>query len=760
MTKPTPPAVGSIEVGPPAPKGESRPRRNYLTPNALVTTPDPSLHSLSDILTRSAREFGHKKAVGWRDLKRIVKEKKIVKKVVGGKEVEEEKEWSFFELGEYQWWTYSEMAENVKHAASALIQTGHSKDTIFNIYAATSKEWQLMANACASQSITFATAYDSLGEDGLRHSINEPSGYGIFTNASLLPVLLSVVSSTPSLKVVIYDGDSSTIKPNTLETIKAANGGIQVYTLKEFLYLGKSKEVEVNGGKEEDLACIMYTSGSTGDPKGVKISNGNILSTIAGLEIMLGDVLANPDDHGFLAYLPLAVRLSFRILLSSFPAHSPHLRSLTLPPPFQHIFEFTVELSMLYLGIPMGYGTIKTLTDTSVRNCVGDIRSFRPTILIGVPAVWELIRKGIVSKVKAGGKVKERLFYAALGLKKWSGKGGWGSWVADKVVFGKVGEATGGRLRYGVNGGAPLSRDTQEFLSTALTTIIQGYGMTESTALTCILPPDYMAFGPIGLPVPSCEIKLVDFEEAGYFSESSPPQGEVWIRGNSITTGYYNNPELTAEAITKDGWLQTGDIGQWNPNGTLSIIDRKKNLVKLAGGEYVALERLESVYKSCQFVANICLHADSNANKAMAVRAPLPSPQSSLLTSTMNAQIIFPHESNVRHMVKEKSIPVGDHADLNELCHNEAINKAIMAELNMVAKKAGLKPLETLQSIVLTPEEWTTANGLLTAAQKLQRKTILSRYGAEIKVSLRFCWNVGSTREAEELESSSQAVYP
>ncbi|KAK4700523.1 hypothetical protein P7C70_g5726, partial [Phenoliferia sp. Uapishka_3] len=677
-----------LQVGPPAPKGASRPRRNYLTPDALVSTPDPSLHCLYDILARSAREFGNKKAVGWRDLKRIVVEKKVLKKIVGGKEIEEEKEWSFFELGDYQWWTYSELAEHVKHAASALVQTGHSKDTIFNIYASTSKEWQLMANACARQSITFATAYDSLGEDGLRHSINEPSCYGIFTNASLLPVLLSVISSTPSLKVVIYDGDSSSIDFKTLETIKAENGGIQVYTLKEFLYLGQGKECEADGGKEDDLACIMYTSGSTGDPKGVMLSNRNILSTVAGLEIMLGNVLANPDEHGFLAYLPLA-----------------------------HIFEFAAELSMLYLGIPMGYGTIKTLTDTSVRNCVGDIRCFKPTILDGVPAVWELIAKGIVSKVKAGGKVKERLFYAALGLKKWSGKGGWGSWVADKVVFEKVAQATGGRLRYGVNGGAPLSRETQEFLSTALTTIIQGYGLTESTALTCILPPDYMAFGTIGLPGPSCEIKLVDFEEAGYFSESTPPQGgELFhlsfpsfffllcerraeadgncVRFRGLDSRKFGHDWLLQQARVDvrgdyEGWLASdwrcASIPfffktSWNPNGTLSIIDRKKNLVKLAGGE-----------------------------------------------------IIFPHESNVRHLVKEKSVPVGEHPDLKDLCHNEAINKAIMAELNMVAKKAGLKSLEMLQSIVLTPEEWTAANGLLTAAQKLQRKKILSRYGAEIK---------------------------
>ncbi|KAL8280471.1 hypothetical protein RQP46_007119 [Phenoliferia psychrophenolica] len=655
--------IGSIEVGPAALPGEGRARRNWQTPDEIVSTPSEEVTCLADILQRSASKFGHKNALGWRDTVRMVKETKQVTKVIGGKTVTEDKEWAYFELSDYQWWTYAQLAENVKYVASALIQTGHSKDTIFNIYAATSKEWQLFANACASQNITFATAYDSLGEDGLRHSINEPSGYGIFTNATLLSTIASVVSTTPSLKVVVYDGKTSDAKAGALDTIKAANGGIQVYTLEEFTAMGKGKDVKPNHPGPDDVACIMYT--------------------IAGLQIMLGGILTPTDDHYFLAYLPLA-----------------------------HIFEFAVEMSMIFLGIQMGYGTVKTLTDTSVRNCVGDIRAFRPTILIGVPAVWELIRKGIVVKVKAGGRLKEAVFNFAFNLKKSVGRKSYIAQILDAVVFKAVKEATGGRLQYGVNGGAPLSRDTQEFLSTALVMIIQGYGMTESTALSCILHPDYFQLGPVGVPVPSCEVKLVDFEEAGYFSANTPPQGEIWIRGNSISKGYYNKPELTAEAITKDGWLQTGDIGQWNKDGTLSIIDRKKNLVKLAGGEYVALERLESVYKSCQYVANICLHADSNANKPMA--------------------IIFPHEVNLRRGVSEKALPVGEHPELKDLCASEAVNKLVLAELGVVAKKAGLKGLETLQCIILSPDEWTPQNGLLTAAQKLQRKAILQKHKKEI----------------------------
>lgn len=160
----------------------------------------------------------------------------------------------------------------------------------------------------------------------------------------------------------------------------------------------------------------------------------------------------------------------------------------------QHIMEFTVEMCMMFVGVssaellgaskltsghpqaPMGYGTVKTLTDTSVRNCVGDIRAFKPTIMVGVPAVWELIRKGILTKVKAGGSLKSSLFNGAYAAKKASGLKGIVASITDAVVFKAVKQATGGRLKFALSGGAPISKETQEFLSIALVMVLQGYG--------------------------------------------------------------------------------------------------------------------------------------------------------------------------------------------------------------------------------------------------------------------------------------------
>ncbi|GAA5990281.1 hypothetical protein JCM5350_002077 [Sporobolomyces pararoseus] len=675
----------SVEVGPEPPKGEARPRRYAETADELARSPEPGVEVIPDLLAKSVQVRGEQQAVGWRDVVKVHNEEKEITKTVGGKEVKEKKNWSYFELSDYKYMTYNELAKVVKDAASALRETGHSKDTMFNIFASTSVHWQVMANACASQSITFATAYDSLGPDGLQHSINEPEVYGLFTNASLLSTVSSIISECPSLKVLIYDGEEKEIKSGSLEKIKER--GIKVYSWEEFLKLGKENPYEPTKPKPDDVATIMYTSGSSGAPKGCVITHENVVSCVAGVMTVLGQLIT--PDARFIAYLPLA-----------------------------HIFEMTVEFTLLYVGIPMGFANVKTLTDNSVRNCVGDIRAFKPTIMTGVPAVWELIRKGILAKVQAGGSVKSSIFYGALTAKSWTKKlpivGSVVGAVTDKVVFNQVKAATGGNLTYAVNGGAPISESTQEFLMNVLTpNFIQGYGATESCALSCILPPSMAQPGKVGIVCPPVQIKLRDFEDAGYYAQGEPQQGEICIGGNAICKGYYKRDDLTKEAFV-DGWFLTGDIGRWNSDGTLSIIDRKKNLVKLAHGEYIAVESLESKYKSSELVANICVHADSNANKPMA--------------------IIVPNEKAVRKLASDQSLlDSPDSAEWKEVCQNEKVQKAVLNEMNGVGKKAGLKPIETLQCVILSPEEWTPNNGFLTAAQKLQRKVILKEFEEEIK---------------------------
>ena len=293
-----------------------------------------------------------------------------------------------------------------------------------------------------SVGITVATAYDTLGESGLTHSLNEPGCVGVFTNAELLPTVLRVLPNTPTIKIVIYDGK---LPADLVEKIKTAAPGREVRVLSQdqLRELGKGKpEHEERRPKPEDIACIMYTSGTTGAPKGIVLSHTNLIAAVGAIQPLMGHIFT-PEQDTLLAFLPLA-----------------------------HILEYVVELALGYVGLQIGYGRIRTLTDASVRNCQGDLKECKPTIMIGVPQIWETIRKEILNNVNKASAVKRSIFKGSLSIKKagvpiLSG-------IVDSVVFSQGKAQTGGQLRYVLNGGAALSIDTQQFLTSGLVTVLQG----------------------------------------------------------------------------------------------------------------------------------------------------------------------------------------------------------------------------------------------------------------------------------------------
>lgn len=650
-------------------------RRSSESPDKLLERPEANVNTMAELMQAARKRYGSKKNIAWRDVIREHTEEKVVSKKIGDEEVQETKKWTYFELSPYKYITLEEFFTMVDQFASGMAQLDLDFKTHFNIFASTAVNWQVVAQSCFRQGITFCTAYDTLGPEGLHVSLEEPEVQGLFTNAAQLPVVEKVVDSTPLLRVIIYDGEADEKILQSIQQKLQGRSNAALIHFDEVMKLGRQTKTEPAKVSGKDVACIMYTSGSTGKPKGVILTHANLVATIASICTLMKPYIGVGDS--LLAYLPLA-----------------------------HILEFVVECFLMYFGIGIGYGRVKTLTSASVRNCEGDLQAYRPTLMVGVPAVWELIRKGILSKVQQSGATKQKLF-------------NWSMWakdkevpclkqLADSVVFKSVRAQTGGRLRYALSGGAPISRETHQFLNTALVTIIQGYGMTESSAMCALLTPKFFQYGCVGCPMPSVEVRLVDVAEAGYFANGNPPQGEICIRGPSVTQGYYKRPEITKESITPDGWLLTGDVGQWNPDGTLCIIDRKKNLVKLSGGEYIAIERLESAYKASGVVSNICVVASSDAKQPMAV--------------------VFPREEALRSALRENGKDSLADKQLSDLCHEKEVSQMVLRDLNSLGKQSNFATMELLQCVLLIPEELP-----LTAAQKVQRKEVEKKYHDLIK---------------------------
>ncbi|KAL8830542.1 MAG: hypothetical protein Q9191_001365 [Dirinaria sp. TL-2023a] len=658
--------------------GETIPRRHPTAKDKLITTPSEDVKTIFDILKRSADRFGNAKALGTRRLVKTHTENKKVKKVVDGETKEVDKKWTYFELSEYSYISFVEYEKMVLAVGCGLRKLGLQQGDRLHLFAATSAHWLAMSHGAVSQSMPIATAYDTLGAEGLKHSLIQTQSKAIYCNPDLLNLLTKPLEEAKEVKFVIYNTDPE-VKQEDIKQLKSKFPYLTVVSFDELQKLGEENPVDPVPPNPEDLCCIMYTSGSTGPPKGVPIKHKAVLASIAGVTTIIGQYIG-PGD-ALLTYLPLA-----------------------------HILEFVFENACLYWGGTMGYGSPRTLSDQSVRNCKGDIREFKPTILVGVPAVWESVKKGIIAKVNQGSPLVKNLFWGALSTKSFLMSTGLpGTAILDAVVFKKIKDATGGRLRLCMNGGGPIAKDTQRFISMAITPMVSGYGLTETTAMGALMDPMHWTDTAIGDIPSSIEMKLVDFPDAGYFSTNKPPQGEIWIRGDSVMEGYFKNDEETREALADEGWFKTGDIGEFDKNGHLRIIDRKKNLVKTLNGEYIALEKLESIYRSATVVANICVYAATDKQTPIA--------------------IIVPAEPALKKLASENNI---EGHGLEDFVNNKKLNTIVLKDLQNAGRQGGLSGIEIISGVVMADEEWTSANGLVTAAQKINRKGILSKYQKEV----------------------------
>ncbi|KAF5900753.1 long-chain-fatty-acid--CoA ligase 1-like, partial [Clarias magur] len=533
----------------------------------------------------------------------------------------------------YEWLSYSEVSERAENLGSALLHKGHSKskNQYIGIFAQNRPEWTISELACYTYSLVSVPLYDTLGTEAIDYIIEKT---GITTVVCDLPakarLLLDCVAARQhSLKTMILMEDFA---PELLA--QAQKCGVELISLKDAEALGKAHRQQPAPPKPDDIAIICFTSGTTGNPKGAMLTHRNILSNVSAFtKITETSCPLSPSDS-HISYLPLA-----------------------------HMFERVVQGVMLIHGGRIGFfkGDIRCLMD--------DLITLKPTVF---PVVPRLLNR-MVDKIygQANTPLKKRIVEFAFRRKEAEMMSGimrrnslW-----DKIIFKKVQASVGGKVRMMLTGAAPVSAPVLTFLRAALgCQFYEGYGQTECTAGCAVtLSGDWTA-GHVGPPLPCNLVKLVDVADMNYLAVNG--EGEVCVKGPNVFMGYLKDPERTEEAIDKDGWLHTGDIGRWQPNGTLKIVDRKKHIFKLAQGEYIAPEKIENIYIRSEAVAQAFVHGDS-------------------LQACLVA-IVVPDPDYLPGWAKKK----GFHGSYEELCRSTEVKNAILEDIVKLGKESGLKSFE------------------------------------------------------------------
>uniref|UniRef100_A0AAQ5Z373 Long-chain-fatty-acid--CoA ligase n=1 Tax=Amphiprion ocellaris TaxID=80972 RepID=A0AAQ5Z373_AMPOC len=546
--------------------------------------------------------------------------------------------------------------ERTENLGSAFLHKGHSKttDPHIGIFSQNRPEWTISELACYTYSLVSVPLYDTLGTDAIAYIIDK---------ASITTVVCDVTDKVNLVLDCVKDIKHSVKTIVLMETPSAdlvergQQAGIHILSLQE-----------MEPPRPEDMAVICFTSGTTGNPKGAMLTHGNIVSNCSAFI----KITETSSEDVMLSFLPLA-----------------------------HMLERVVEGVMLVQGARIGFfqGDIRRLSD--------DLNTLKPTVFPVVPRLLNRMYDKIFGQ--ANTSLKRWLLGFAYRRKQAEMMKGImrRDSIWDRLIFRKVQASLGGCVRLMLTGAAPISPTVLTFLRAAVgCQFYEGYGQTECTAgCTLTMPGDWSA-GHVGAPLPCNSVKLVDVPEMNYLAVNG--EGEVCVKGTNVFQGYLKDPEKTAETIDADGWVHTGDIGKWLPNGTLKIVDRKKHIFKLAQGEYIAPEKIENVYTRSDAVAQIFVHGDSLQACLVAVVVPDPDFLSDWTKRMLGLQ-----------------------GSYQELCGRE-VKAAILEDMLRLGKEGGLKSFEQVKAIYIHTEQFSIENGLLTPTMKAKRNEMRQYFRSQI----------------------------
>jgi long-chain acyl-CoA synthetase len=560
----------------------------------------------------------------------------------------------FKSAGQYRPISHRTVVERVRRVARGLRLADVLRGDRVAILSENRPEWAIADYACLTAGLTDVPLYPTLPPDQIAYILRDSGAVAIFvSSAEQAEKIASIRRELPALRTVIaFDGACPGADTTfaALEDIGA--NGETPDTITAYRRMADAVQ-------PDDLATLIYTSGTTGPPKGVMLTHDNIHSNVAGTR----DKIPFDGHDVSLSFLPLS-----------------------------HIFERMGDYMMFATGTSIAYAE-------GIDSVPINMQETRPTIVLSVPRLYEKMYARVLQNALASGALKKRIFFWARAVAdRWATvtlAGGNVGWllskeyaIAKRLVFSKIKERAGGRLRYFVSGGAPLAPEINKFFYAIGLTILEGYGLTETSPVIAVNTPDAFRIGTVGKPIAGVEVDIA-------------ADGEILTRGPHVMKGYYNNASATSEAIDSGGWFHTGDIGELR-DGFLAITDRKKDIIVTAGGKNIAPQPIENRVKTNKYVSQAVMIGDKRKFPSM---------------------LIVPNFEQLEAWAKRRNLLWTDRSQLLTMPTIQAkMNKEVMAELE------GLAHYETPKKIALLEHDFSLERGELTPTQKVKRRVVDQHY--------------------------------